>query len=127
MTAEESIQFSLDAISDRIIPFALNAVIKWGCHKTEFETFADYIDKSGQKSNQKWVKENKKNGKLMQHNTDDFDTSALYSLIPAVCENILTPGTKVWTDKISKDKTCVEYLLKKVKDIRNKYAQLLAV
>ena len=119
LTAEENIKFSLDAISDRIIPFALNAVIKWGCQKTEFETFADYIDKTAQKSNQKWVKENKRNGKLKQHKTDDFDTSALYSLIPAVCENILTPGTEEWADKVSKDKTCVEYLLKKVKDIRN--------
>ena len=119
LTSEENLKFNLDSVADDIIPSVLRLIVKWGCQTTEFQTFEEYIDQLGRECNKKFIKENTKNGKLQQRKTDDYDTSFLYSLIPAVCDNILPAGTTQWAEKIKNDPKSVENLFKKVKEVRN--------
>ena len=118
LTPEQNIEFNFDTISKDTIPAVLVTLLLWGCHKNDNETFEEYINRTGRVCNKNWIKKCIKSRTLQQTTADGYDTTLLYQLIPAVCDNILPAGTPEWEVKV-KDKSCVEYLLRKVKDIRD--------
>ena len=119
---KENINFNLYTVSRTIIPSALRTVIDWGCQKKPTETFEQFIERTGRECNKTLKKEAKQGDKLKKLNAEDFDTTFLYKLIPAVCDDILPAGTEKWTEKVGQNVKCVENLLRKVKNIRDDIA-----
>ena len=108
-----------------LITLGLKTVLTWGCLKDPGTKYIDYIKvkykdnlEKLSKNERDFVRKNYK--KLEVTDSSNFDVTFLYSLISIVCEKIEFLGTKEHSAKL-KDPDSLEFLLKKVKDIRNKF------
>ena len=108
-----------------LITLGLKTVLTWGCSKTPGTKYIDYIEakynanlEKLSKNERVFVRNNCK--KLEVTDSSKSDVTFLYSLIPIVCKKIEFLGTKEHSAKL-KDPDSLEFLLKKVKDIRNKF------
>ena len=97
---------------------AFNLTLSWGCKKNKNETFEEFLKKktSLSKSEKKLLSDNP--DKMSQTNSDNFDVTFIYSLIPFVCNNVAQPGTEEHKLKLN-DHTSLEYLLREAKKLRN--------
>ena len=109
-------------VSD-VIQSAMRIVLYWVCRKRMNETFYDYIERISADDENIWryLRKQLKNFQelLRQTNSEHFDITLLYQLIPLTCDFIDMPGSKHFVDKI-RDPNSMEYLLKQLKDVRNK-------
>ena len=109
-----------------LITMGLKTVLTWGCLKTSGTKYIDYIEAKYNcnlgklpRNEKAFVRNNCK--KLKVTDCSKFDVTFLYSLIPIVCVKIKFLGTQEHSAKL-KDPNSLEFLMKKVKEIRNKFA-----
>ena len=109
-----------------LIEQGLKTVLTWGCSKDPGTKYQDCITarhgvklEKLTKKDKEFVKKN--STQLEATDSDDFDVTFLYSLIPLVCDNIEFIGTTQFEVKC-KNSSNLEFLLKEAKDNRNKFA-----
>ena len=101
-------------------------VLKWGCPKTELETYEKYLIDSG--LSRKLYKNTfaKQQREKISRNPsgDEFDITLLYKMIQRACHSLASPGDDMWTITNS---TCLEYWLTCIKNSRNNLMHDLSI
>ena len=127
LTEGDVIAFRNKLFVHDVIESAMRKVLDWVCRKPVNETFYDYLERISAHDENilRYLRKQLRNFQfqelLRQTNSEHFDITLLYQLIPLTCDFIDMPGSAHFVDKI-RDPNSMEYLLKQLKDVRNAVA-----
>ena len=113
-----------------VVMLTLLQVLKWGCTKTDLDTYEKYLIDSGMsRTDYKKAFDSQQRKKILNNpSADKFDISLIYKMIQRACHSLAPFWDDAWTTESTKsDPTRLEYWLTCIKNARNKLMHDLPV